>query len=127
MGKEQLNLRIASSDLALLTEIANDMNLSVGTLGSKVITDFVQFYYYKIQRGDITLSKPILKKLFEAIDPSKTDEIAEYVSQYVFSEIKAQVGTVTYKILVEHFLKWNKGNHLLFNKLPQKDSDLFIS
>ena len=113
--------------MVILQQIADDMNLTAGTLGTKIITDYVEFFYYKIQRGDVTLSQPILKAVFEALDSAKIDTIANKTADYIISEIKAQEGNVTYDILIEHFLKWNKGNHLLFNRIKQKDSDIFVS
>jgi len=123
----QFNLRIKTDIMAILQNIANDMNLTAGTLGTKIITDYVEFFYYKIQRGDVTLSQPILKSIFEGLDSAKIDEIAKKAADYIISEIKAQEGNVTYEILIEHFLKWNKGNHLLFNRIRQKGSDMFVS
>jgi len=29
--------------------------------------------------------------------------------------------------LIDHILKWNKGNHLIFNKIEKDDCDVFIS
>jgi len=123
----QFNLRIKTDIMAILQQIADDMNLTAGTLGTKIITDYVEFFYYKIQRGDVTLSQPILKTTFEALDSKMIDEIAKKTAKYILSEIKAQEGNITYEILIEHFLKWNKGNHLLFNRIKQKGSDMFVS
>ena len=123
----QFNLRIKTDVMAILQQIADDMNLTAGTLDTKIITDYVEFFYYKIQRGDVTLSQPILKSIFEALDSAKIDTIANKTADYIISEIKAQEGNVTYDVLTEHFSKWNKGNHLLFNKIKQKDSDIFVS
>ena len=123
----QFNLRIKTDTMAILQQIADDMNLTAGTLGTKIITDYVEFFYYKIQRGDITLSQPILKAIFKGIDSEKIDEIVKNTSKYILSEIKAQEGSVTYEILIEHFMKWNKGNHLLFNRIKQKGSYMFVS
>ena len=123
----QFNLRIKSDIMAILQQIADDMNLTAGTLGTKIITDYVEFFYYKIQRGDVTLSQPILKTIFEALDSKMIDEIAKNTASHILSEIKAQEGNVTYEILIEHFMKWNKGNHLLFNRIKQKGSDMFVS
>ncbi len=103
------------------------MNLTTGTLDTKIITDYVEFFYYKIQRGDVTLSQPILKSIFEGIDSKMIDDIAKKISKYILSEIKAQEGNVTYEILIEHFIKWNKGNHLLFNRIKQNGLDMFVS
>ena len=123
----QFNLRIKTDIMAILQNIADDMNLSAGTLGTKIITAYVEFFYYKIQRGDVTLSQPILKTIFEALDSKMIDEIAKKTAKYVISEIRAQEGNITYEILIEHFLKWNKENHLLFKRIRQKDSDMFVS
>jgi hypothetical protein len=113
--------------MAILQQIADDMNLTSGTLGTKIITDYVEFFYYKIQRGDVTLSQPILKTIFEGLDSKMIDDIAKKTSKYIMTEIKTQEGNVTYEILIEHFMKWNKGNHLLFNRIKQKGSDMFVS
>ena len=123
----QFNLRIKPDSLAILQQIAKEMNLTPSSLGAKIITDYLEFYYYKIQRGDITLSQPILKAMFEAINPKKINQISRVTANHILSEIKSQEGRITYDVLVEHFLEWNRGNHLTFNKISQKDSDLFIS
>ena len=123
----QFNLRVKTDIMAILQNIADDMNLSAGTLGTKIITDYVEFFYYKIQRGDVTLSQPILKSIFEALDSAKIDTIAKKTADYIISETRAQEGNVTYDVLIEHFLKWNKGNHLLFNRIKQNGSDMFVS
>ncbi len=123
----QFNLRVKTDIMAILQNIADDMNLSAGTLGTKIITDYVEFFYYKIQRGDVTLSQPILKSIFESLDSAKIDAIAKKTADYIISETRAQEGNVTYEILIEHFLKWNKGNHLLFNRIKQNGSDMFVS
>ena len=123
----QFNLRIKTDIMAILQQIADDMNLTAGTLGTKIITDYVEFLYYKIQRGDVTLSLPILKAIFEALDSDMIDSISKKTADHIHSEIKTQEGNVTYEILIEHFMKWNKGNHLLFNRIKQKGSDMFVS
>ena len=123
----QFNLRIKPDALTVLQHIAQEMNLTPSSLGAKIITDYLEFYYYKIQRGDVTLSQPILKAMFEAIDPSRIDHISQITANYIVSEIRSQEGKITYDVLVNHFLGWNRGNHLIFNKIKQKDSDLFVS
>ena len=102
------------------------MNLTPSSLGAKIITDYVKFFYYKIQRGDVTMSQPILKAMFEVIDPRRL--IKFHVSlQTIYYEIKYLERKTTYDVLVEYFLEWNKGDHLAFSKIQQKNSDLFVS
>ncbi len=123
----QFNLRIKPDSLTILQHIAKEMNLTPSSLGAKIITDYLEFYYYKIQRGDVTLSQSILKAMFEAIDQKKINHVSNVTANHIVSEIKLQEGKITYDVLVEHFLEWNRGNHLVFNRIPQKDSDLFVS
>ncbi len=128
MVKEhQLNIRLDSVIISIFNQIAKEMNLSPGTLGTKVITDFVQFYYYKIERGDLTISQPILKSILQYVNHDKIDDISKFQADYILSEIKAQEGTVTYDKLVTRAIKWNKGNHLIFNQIKQNGSDIFVS
>ncbi|WP_420546159.1 hypothetical protein [Nitrosopumilus sp.] len=123
----QFNLRIKPDTLEILQHVAKGLNLTPSSLGAKIITDYLEFYYYKIQRGDIILSPSILKAVFKAIDPKKIDQISHITAKHILSEIKSQEGKTTYDVLVGHFLKWNHGNHIVFNKISQKDSDLFVS
>ena len=58
----QLNIRTDIELLASFTGIAEQMGQTPSTLAVNVIKDFVQIYHYKIQRGDISLSKPIIKR-----------------------------------------------------------------
>ena len=53
----QVNAQLELEGFAILTEIAEGQNIKPSTLVGKIITDFVQIYHYKIQRGDITISK----------------------------------------------------------------------
>jgi len=125
----QVNTQLDNEDYAIFLDIADGQNLKPSALLGKIAKNYIHFYYYKIQRGDITLSQPVLKKFFESLDPKKYDTIAEYNSKYMVDEIKAQEGKVTYDILVDHCLKWNKGNHILFKKIENKvdKSDMFVS
>ena len=126
--KDQLNTRLDGNILAIFNDIAKQMNLSPGTLGTQVITQWVEFYYYKIQRGDVILSKQILSKFLDAFDKKRIDEVAKYAAKVMIDDIKTQEGSdITYQTLVDHILKWNKGNHLIFNKIEKDDSDMFIS
>jgi hypothetical protein len=122
----QLNIRTDIELLASFTGIAEQMGQTPSTLAVNVIKDFVQIYHYKIQRGDISLSKPILKKIFETIDPKRIDEIAEFTSNFIITEIRQQEGKLTYEIILEHFIKWNKGR-IQFNRIHQDDSDMIVA
>ena len=128
MGKGiQTNIRLNEEVHTILQNIADESNLSFSALTTKILTDYVQFYYYKIERGDITISQPILKKIISGIDPTKIDDIATFNSQFMIAEMRAQEGEVTYDILTKRALKWNKGNHLIFNKIEQEGKDVFVS
>ena len=123
----QSNIRLNPEVHAILESIAEDSNISFSALTTKILTDYVQFYYYKIERGDITVSQPILRKFIESIDSSSINEIAQYNAKFIISEMKSQEGEVTYDEFVRRSLKWNKGNHLLFNKIEKEESDVFVS
>jgi len=122
----QFNLRMDVDIISGLTDIAETTGISTNALAARALTDYVQIYHYKIQRGDITLSKPIIKKIFEKIDPSEIEDIAEYSANFIVSEIRVQEGKPTYEILLDHFMKWNKGR-LQFNRIPQDESDLIVA
>ena len=122
----QVNAQLELDVFAILSEIADEQNIKPSTLVGKIITDFVQIYHYKIQRGDITISKPIMKKIFESIDPKRKQEIIDFTSDFIVSEIKVQEGKITYEKLLEHLVKWNKGR-FQFNRIHQEGSDLIIS
>ncbi len=101
----QVNAQLELDGFAILTEIAEGQNIKPSTLVGKIITDFVQIYHYKIQRGDITISKSIMKKMFESIDPKKKQEIIDFTSDFMVSEIKVQEEKITYEKLLEHIIK----------------------
>ena len=122
----QVNGQLDSDVYAILLDISKEQNIKPSTLVGKIVTDFVQYHHYKIQRGDISLSKPILKKIFETIDPKRIDEIAEYTANFIMSEIRQQEGKLTYEVILEHFIKWNKGR-IQFNRIHQDDSDMIVS
>jgi len=122
----QVNGQLDWDTYAVLLEIAEGQNIKPSTLVGKIITDFVQIYHYKIQRGDITLSKPIIKKIFDTIDPKKKQEIIDFTSDFIISEIRVQEGKPTYEIFLKHAMKWNKGR-FQFNRIRQGESDLIVS
>lgn len=78
-------------------------------------------------------SRQILKKIVSILDKSKIDKVSEFMAKHIINEIRLQEGDVTYPVLVEHILKWNKGNHLKLNRIRQNNnhtddySDMFIS
>jgi len=126
--KAQLNIRLDGKTLAIFNDIAKQMNLSPGTLGTQVVTQWVKFYYYKMQRGDVTLSKQVLSKFLEVLDKKRIEEAAMYAAKVMMDDIKTQKGNkITYQTLVDHILKWNKGNHLIFNKIEKDNCDMFLS
>jgi len=125
----QINIRLDQETFTLLNDIAKEENHgSPATHASQIIRQYVEFYYYKIHRGDITFSQPIIRKFVESIGENEFEEISKYAANFIINEIKSQEGPVSYEILVEHILKWNKGNHLVMNRFEQDGgSDIFVS
>ena len=118
----------------MLEQISKDRNQSPSTVGSQIISQWIEFYYYKIHRGDVIFSRQILKKIISILDKSKIDEVSEFMAKHIINEIKLQEGDVPYSVLIEHILKWNKGNGLQLNKIRQNNKnhndecmDVFIS
>ena len=82
----------------------------------------------KIHRGDIIFSQPIIRKFVESINQDKFEEITDFTANFIINEIKSQEGPLNYETLVDHILKWNKGNHLVMNRFEQDSgSDIFVS
>ena len=123
----QLNLRLATDVHAVLNKISEETDIAPTTLAAQILTEYVQFYYYKIHRGDVTISQHVLKQYLKTINPSKIDEMATNVANYILSEMRIQEGKLDYDIVSQRILKWNKGNHLILNKFSNKDSDVFIA
>jgi len=129
----QLNVRLNQKNFAILEQISREINQSPSTVGSQIISQWVEFYYYKIHRGDVVLSRQILRKIIGILDKSKIDEVSKFMARHIINEIRLQEGEVTYPILTEHILKWNKGNGLQLNKIRHNDNqddeclDVFIS
>jgi len=126
----QLNIRLDHENFTLLNQISKDVRQSPSTVGSQIISQWIEFYYYKIYRGDIIVSQPILRKFFDIVDDKSNsiEAVAGFAADYIIKEIKIQKGQITYPVLVDHILKWNKGNHLLLNRIEQEGvSDVFIS
>ena len=129
----QLNVRLSHKNFAMLEQISKDINQSPSTAGSQIISQWIEFYYYKIHRGDIIFSRQIVRKILSILDKSKIDEVSRFMAKHIINEIRLQEGKVTYPILSEHILKWNKGNGLQLNKIRPDDNhgdeciDVFIS
>jgi hypothetical protein len=68
-------------------------------------------------------SKPILRKIVGILDKSKIDKASKFMAGHIVKEIRLQEGDVTYPILAEHILKWNKVTHLKLNRITQRDDD----
>ena len=123
----QLNIRLSTDVHAILNQISEENNIAPTTLASQILSDYAKFYYYKIHRGDITISQHILQKYFEGIAPEYIEDMSNNVADYIISEMKSQEGKINYDILSQRILKWNKGNHLILNKFSNKDSEIFIA
>lgn len=123
----QLNIRLSTDVHAVLNKISEEDDIAPTTLAAQIITEYVLFYYYKIHRGDVTISQYALRRYLDIVDPTKIEEMAENIADYIISEMKIQEGKIDYHILSERTLKWNKGNHLILNRFSSKDSDIFIA
>ena len=129
----QLNIRLNHKNFVALEQISNDINQSPSTVGSQIISQWIEFYYYKIHRGDVIFSRQILRKIISILDKSKIDKVSRFMAKHIINEIRLQEGEVTYSVLAEHILKWNKGNGLHLNKIRHDNKhndeclDVFIS
>ena len=78
-------------------------------------------------------SKQVLKKIIGILDKSKIDKVSEFMASHIIKEIKLQEWDVTYPVLFDRIIKWNKVNRLQLNKIRQDGnhdddcSDIFIS
>jgi len=130
----QLNIRLDHENFTLLNQISKDTKQSPGTVGSQIVSQWIEFYYYKIHRGDVIFPKQVLRKIVDILDKSKIDKVSKFMAKHIIKEIRLQEGTVTYPVLVEHILKWNNVNHLSLNRIKQNNnnhndygSDIFVS
>ena len=132
----QLNIRLDHENFTLLSQISKDTKQSPSTVGAQIVSQWIEFYYYKIHRGDVIFSKQVLRNILSILDKSKIDRISKSMAKHIIKEIKLQEGTVTYPILVERILKWNNLNHLSINRIKQGNnnhhnddccSDVFVS
>ena len=119
----QLNIRLDHENFTLLSQISKDTKQSPSTVGSQIVSQWIEFYYYKIHRGDVIFSKQILRKIISILDKSKIDRISKFMARHIIKEIRLQEGTVTYPVLVERILKWNNVNHLSLNRIKQSSSN----
>jgi hypothetical protein len=129
----QLNIRLDHENFTLLNQISKDAKQSPSTVGSQIISQWMEFYYYKIHRGDVIFSKQVLKKIIGILDKSDIDKISEFMAKHMIKEMRLQEVDVTYAVLSDRILKWNKGNSLQLNRIKQNNSrndgclDVFIS
>ena len=129
----QLNIRLDHENFALLNQISKDAKQSPSTVGSQIISQWMEFYYYKIHRGDVIFSKQVLKKIIGILGKSDIDKISEFMAKHMIKEIRLQEADVTYPALSDRILKWNKGNSLQLNRSKQSNNrndgclDVFIS
>lgn len=114
--------------------MSKDVKQGPSTIGSQIISQWVELYCYKIHRGDVIFSKQILKKIIGILDKSKIEYVSKFTAKHIIKEIKLQEGDVTYSVLSDHILKWNKINHLQLNRIRQNKnnhdddcSDMFVS
>ena len=130
----QLNIRLDHENFTLLNQISKDTKQNPSTVGSQIVSQWIEFYHYKIHRGDVIFSKHVLRKIISILDKSKIDRVSKFMAGHIIKEIRLQEGTVTYPVLVERILKWNNVNHLSLNRIKQSNnnhndccSDVFVS
>ena len=113
--------------------MSKDTKQGPSTIGSQIVSQWVEFYCYKIHKGDVIFSKQFLKKILDILDKSKIDKVSEFMARHIIKEIKLQEGDVTYPILSDRIIKWNKVNRLQLNRIRQNNNrdddvlDMFIS
>ena len=103
----QLNIRLNHENFTLLNQISKDSKQSPSTVGSQIISQWIEFYYYKIHRGDVIFSKQVLKKIIGILDKSEIDKISKFMAKHIIKEIRLQEADVTYPVLSDRILKWN--------------------
>ena len=128
----QLNIRLNHENFILLNQMSKDTKQGPSTIGSQIVSQWIEFYCYKIHKGDVIFSKQLLKKIIGILDKSKIDKVSEFMARHIIKEIKLQEGYVTYPVLSDHILKWNKVNRLQLNRIRQNNnhddcSDMFVS
>jgi len=130
----QLNIRLNQENFILLNKMSKDTKQGPSTIGSQIVSQWIEFYCYKIHKGDVIFPKQILKKIIGILDKSKIDRVSEFMAKHIIKEIKLQEGDVTYSVLSDHILKWNKVNRLQLNRIKQNKNnynddclDMFVS
>jgi len=130
----QLNIRLNHENFILLNQMSKDTKQGPSTIGSQIVSQWIEFYCYKIHKGDVIFPKQILKKIIGILDKSKIDRVSEFMARHIIKEIKLQEGDVTYPVLSDHIIKWNKVNRLQLNRIRQNKnnyngdcSDMFVS
>ena len=119
----QLNIRLNHENFILLNQMSKDTKQGPSTIGSQIVSQWIEFYCYKIHKGDVIFSKQILKKIIGILDKSKIDKVSEFMARHIIKEIKLQEGDVTYPVLSDHILKWNKVNRLQLNRIRQNNNN----
>jgi hypothetical protein len=121
-----LGFRLRDEDQEEFLEIVDQEGMSVSSLTSKIVHDWLRFRRSKQTRGDITLASKILRSRHEAIQKKMIPKIVKGDSKYILSEMQFQVDNLDFKELTKRITEWNKENGLLFVMRNREGSKVFM-
>jgi len=121
-----LGFRLRDEDQDEFLEIVDQEGMSVSSLTSKIVHDWLRFRRSKQHRGDITLASKILKSRHDAIQKEMIPKIVKWDSKYILSEMQFQVDNLDFKELTKRITEWNRENGLIFVMRDRERGKVFM-
>ena len=126
--KKQYQFRLEDEDAKIFEEILEEDERNPSEMTRIIMKRYLRFRRTKTQRGDVTISKALLRSRHEGIKKTEITTIAEKDARYVISEMKKQESNLTFNELVKRIKEWNKeskirlviepiGNNTAFSQL----------
>lgn len=127
MTGEQFNFRLDERYSKKLRKTADEKDIKPSTLAADIVKKSLDFWEKKRERGELTQAHFVIAKYMSILDSSKIDDCVDDIASYVLSEMKIQVGSLSFEEFEKRILKWNKENAVEFARFEETDSVIYVS
>lgn len=112
--KKAYQFRLEEAESKIFDRILKEEERTASEMTRIIVKRYIRFRRTKTQRGDITISKALLRSRHDGIKKSETVKIAEKDASYIISEMKKQEKKLVFDEIIKRITEWNIESKLRF-------------
>lgn len=112
--KKQYQFRLEDEDAKIFERILEEEDRNPSEMTRIIMKRYIRFRRTKTKRGDITMSKSLLRSRHDGIKKTDVIKIANKDAKYVISEMNQQEMKLTVDEVIKRIKEWNKESQIGF-------------